>query len=97
MHRRCAKRHSFAVHATGLGHNPLTSEIADLYAAEAPFCADAWRELGVSWREPMVGFDLTPHEKTKLMIAELIRPKSFDEVIAAFDQEQAEDGSLTFQ
>ena len=43
--------------------------------------ADAWRVLGMSWREPMMDAELTPAEKRRHNIAELIRPRSLNEMI----------------
>jgi phage terminase large subunit len=61
--------------------------------------ADAWRQLGVSWREPMEDMELSFEEKTKIArdeldaaIAEMSRPRTLNELIAEYeDQVELED------
>jgi phage terminase large subunit len=54
--------------------------------------ADAWRYLSVGWREPIAEEDLAEQAKIKARetIAEMLRPKTLDEVLALYDGEQRE-------
>ena len=52
--------------------------------------ADAWRYLAASWREPMDLTEESPQQKLARQIAEMIKPRTFADVINEFEQELAE-------